>query len=89
MSDLRLHPTPDWPDRCRWVHDFNSQMLHDYDSPLRHHIEWCPAEDQDLLDQVNAEVSFEEIARRHQRTWEGVASRYQVLIWMLENRLLG
>lgn len=89
MSDVRLNPQPDWPDRCGWELGFNAQMLHDFDSPVRRFEFWCDNEDKDLLNQVNAGVSFEEIARRHQRTWEGVASRHQVLVWELECRLLG
>lgn len=84
----RLHPTPDWPDRCGWFHNFISEMLHDWDRPVRDQLIWLAAEEQDLLDQVNAGVGFEEIARRHQRTWETVASRHQVLVWQLQERLL-
>lgn len=83
MSDVRLNPQPDWPDRCGWEMDAMPG------GPARRNVFWCDNEDKDLLNQVNAGVSFEEIARRHQRTWEGVTSRHQVLVWELECRLLG
>lgn len=83
MSDVRLNPQPDWPDRCGWETDAMPG------GPVRRFEFWCDNEDKDLLNQVNAGVSFEEIARRHQRTWEGVTSRHQVLVWELECRLLG
>ena len=88
MTDLRLNPQPDWPDRSAWWHGFSPQPLHDYDYPVRSLQRWNDAEDKDLMRQLQDGVQLVEIARRHQRHVHEIDDRRIGLLCVMEKRLL-